>query len=156
MFGVLSLAVSVEAKAQSWQPIGTDIDHNQFEIDISSINKQGSYVTSWTKLTAIRDLPIPKSYRHYHTSLTQRLDDCSNATVGISSVQYLDDKNRIIQSFNFMPTQIQFTPIVPGSINQSIQRLVCERMARQSSLIPALQANPRTSNKWTRVGFDPL
>lgn len=145
---------AADAGAQSWQAIGSSISGDKFEIDVSSIKKEGPYVSSWSRLTLEHDLRLPNLMRHYHSSMSQHLDDCANATVGVTNTQFMDHDSRIIQSQNFPISQIQFAPVIPGSVSQLLQRFVCDRIARQSRLKPYLNVTPKTDKNWQSVGYE--
>jgi S1-C subfamily serine protease len=149
------LSASLGADAQVWRSVGPDISGNRYELDVSSLRHEGSFTTSWYRMTLAQDQTVKGTlFKRFHSEVIHRVDNCANGAFADAAVNMLDASGAIVSSTVLTPAQLQFTPAVPGSISQVIQRWVCGEVARRAGLVAALQVGPTSQTQWKLFGTD--
>ena len=110
-------ALSVALMVQSWTPITRGADGVLIEMDMDSMTAISGKPALWTRTT------------HKDGSFWMALEvfDCTNRTRGVRTIVQYDKSGRPGKSVNLPPVMIEMTPVVPGTVGESVYLAVCAR-----------------------------
>jgi S1-C subfamily serine protease len=153
--GAIALAlVAASADAASWTPVASSPDQAQFDLDTSSVQTSGGYVTDWVRETMPKLMWDAQARAWYRVVLMQRAERCRDRTTAITAALLVDDKGRTTSNRTTPPDRWQFMAQAPGTVSQVIQSQACALAASRAALKPALSVGPATEADWRIVAAD--
>jgi len=116
-------SVSTSAFAAGWVPVGNSVLRRYFVDTKSIVAPDIDPVSAWVRIDYKRD-PAAK----FDHALGVWEFRCQSREMRIASRTTYSKKGALIDTEQF--SQAQFASIVPGSIEQAVEAMVCERSKR--------------------------
>lgn len=111
------------AGAEEWVVIGKDTQETRYDLDVSSIVREGDIVQSW-----VRNIPKRPQRdvqgRQYTETIWARFDDCKSLKFDLGASIYHDRQGRTVATYQDRPAR-QWQPLPPGSIGSLVLKVAC-------------------------------
>jgi S1-C subfamily serine protease len=149
------LAVAGAASAQQYAVVAREADGATHSIDTLSIRIQNGYVLSWEKVELRHDRGIEgELFRHWHTSVIHRVDNCRARASAVQSTVYYDLDDKLVKTVD-QPKPV-FREAAPGSSEAQVLDAVCRQAQQMAGERRRLNFGPESKTGWVRYGATTL
>jgi S1-C subfamily serine protease len=147
------LAISGPALAQQFVEVQKDTEGASYDIDNLSIRIEGGLVYSWERIRLAKDKPVPNvAFRHWHTNIVRRVDDCQARRTQILSTVLYDANGKIVGGSQ---KPDPFIDVAPNSVGFGLLEAVCGRVEQIKSLRHEVNFGPDSKIDWLQFAVAP-